>query len=69
MGKVLSNGKTSIGVYQFKDRKRPSLCIAEGNKICVYGHFNSDQGADEFMEALARMIGVNGDGWGVADNG
>ena len=67
MGKILSNGKVSIGVYQFHDRKRPSLCIQEGNKICVYGHFNSEDGANEFMEALARMFGVDGDGWKEAD--
>jgi hypothetical protein len=45
----------------------PALCIAEGNQICVYGHFNSEDGANEFMEALARMFGVGGDGWEEAE--
>ena len=61
MGKILSNGKTSIGAYHFSDRKRPSLCVAEGNKICVYGHFNSEDSASDFMDALAKMFGVVGE--------
>ena len=58
MPKVLTDGKISIGAYMFPDRKRPCLCIEEGNECVVYGHFNSSVGADEFMNKLAELIRV-----------
>ena len=36
-----TNGKVSIGSYRFHDRKRPALCVAEGNSIVVCGYFTS----------------------------
>ena len=30
---ILSNGKLSLGVYHFPDRKRPALCVNEGNSL------------------------------------
>ena len=56
MSKVLTDGKTKIGVYLFRDRKKPCLCIEEGNSIDVYGHFNSFEGADEFMDRLGKLV-------------
>lgn len=59
MSKVLTDGKTKIGVYLFRDRKKPCLCIEEGNSIDVYGHFNTLEGADEFMDRLGKLVGGN----------
>ena len=60
--KVLTNGKINIGAYLFPDRKKPSLCIEQGAEIVVYGHFNSIEQADEFMDKLAELCGaVKGD--------
>ena len=56
--KVLTNGKINIGAYLFPDRKKPSLCIEQGAEIVVYGHFNSIEQADEFMDKLAELCGV-----------
>ena len=56
MPKVLTDGKTKIGAYRFSDRKKPCLCIAEGNSIVVYGHFNSFEVADEFMDRLGKLV-------------
>ena len=62
MPKVLTNEKIKIGAYLFPDRKKPSLCIEQGSKIVVYGHFNSIEQADEFMNKLAELCGaVKGD--------
>ena len=62
MPKVLTNEKIKIGAYLFPDRKKPSLCIEQGSKIVVYGHFNSIEQADEFMDKLAELCGaVKGD--------
>ena len=62
MPKVITNGKTSIGAYLFPDRKKPSLCIEQGSEIVVYGHFNSIEQANEFMDKLAELCGaVKGD--------
>lgn len=55
--KVLTNGKIKIGVYSFTGRKRPALCVEEGNSITVYGCFNSFEGADEFMDKVAELVG------------
>lgn len=62
MPKVLTNGKISVGAYMFPDRKRPCLCISEGNEVVVYGHFNSSLSADEFMNKLGKLVGVEMDG-------
>lgn len=56
MPKVLTDGKTSIGAYMFPDRKLPILCIEKGAEIVVYGHFNSIDKADEFMNSLAELV-------------
>ena len=62
MPRVLTNGKINIGAYLFPDRKKPSLCIEQGAEIVVYGHFNSIEQADEFMDKLAELCGaVKGD--------
>ena len=58
MAKVLTDGKTKIGAYRFPDRKKPCLCIEEGNRIVVYGHFNTFEGADEFMNRLGKLISL-----------
>ena len=67
MAKVLTDGKTKIGAYRFPDRKKPCLCIEEGNSIAVYGHFNTFEGADEFMNRLGKLIGARMDGGGSDD--
>ena len=62
MPKVITNGKVRIGAYLFPDRKKPSLCIEQSSEIVVYGHFNSIEQADEFMDKLAELCGaVKGD--------
>lgn len=50
MMNVSTNRKIKIGAYSFPNRKKPCLCIEEGNKIVVYGHFNSSECAEEFMK-------------------
>ena len=60
MPKVISNGKISIVTHQFQDRKRPSLCVIEGNKLVVCGSFNSEENANLFMSKLAELFGFNG---------
>ena len=59
MARTLTDGKISIGAYMFPDRKKPCLCIQEGNKIVVYGHFNTVEGADEFINKLGEMVGAD----------
>ena len=56
MHKVLTDGKTKIGAYTLPDRKKPALCIEEGNAIKVYGYFQSEEQADEFMTTLGKMV-------------
>ena len=58
MAKKLTDGKISIGAYMFPDRKKPCLCVEEGNEIFVYGHFNTIEGAGKFMDILGNMVGA-----------
>ena len=58
MARFLTNGKISIGAYQFPDRKRPSLCIEKGNQILVYGSFHNKEQATEFMNELGKLCGA-----------
>lgn len=60
MPKVLTNGKIKIGAYQFSDRKRPSLCVDEGNSIVVVGSFHNVEQANWFMDKIAEIIGQKG---------
>ena len=58
MPRVLTNGKIKIGAYKITNRKKPCLCIEEGNEIIVYGHFNTFEGAEEFMKKLGELVGA-----------
>lgn len=58
MAKKLTNGEISIGAYMFPDRKKPCLCVEEGNQIVVYGHFNTVESADAFIDILGKMVGA-----------
>ena len=58
MAKKLTNGKISIGAYMFPDRKKPCLCVEEGNTCVIYGHFNTAEGADKFIDILGKMVGA-----------
>lgn len=58
MSRVLTDGKVKIGAYKFSDRKKPCLCIAEGSRIVVYGHFNSSECAEEFMKKFSELVGA-----------
>lgn len=48
----------SIGAMHFPDRKKPALCIMEGNTVYVYGYFNSDDCAILFMQTLEELLGL-----------
>ena len=55
MPRVLTNGKIKIGAYKIADRKKPCLCIEEGNEIVIYGHFNTFEGSEEFMKNSVNL--------------
>ena len=40
----------------FPDRKRPAICVQKGNKIKIYGYFQSVEAAQEFMHELAILV-------------
>lgn len=52
------NKDVSIGAIKFSDRKKPALCIVEGNTAQVYGYFNNDECAMLFMQTLEELLGV-----------
>lgn len=58
MPKMLTDGKIKIGAMMLPGRKKPCLCIEEGNKVVIYGHFNTESGASEFIDRLGTMVGA-----------
>ena len=60
MPKVLTNGKISIGVYNLPDRKRPTLCVGEGNSLIVCAVFHNESAADLFMDKVAAIFQLEG---------
>ena len=62
MGTVITNGKIKVGVYHFNDRRKPTLCVADGNSIVICGHFSSESNAEYFMNKLAECVGAKMDG-------
>lgn len=54
--RALTDGKTSIGAQLFSDRKKPAICVQKGNKIKIYGYFQSIETAEEFMHELAILV-------------
>ena len=58
MGYILTNGNVKIGMYHFSDRKRPSLCVQEENRIRICGSFVSEESGEFFMKSLATLLGI-----------
>lgn len=54
-----TNKDISIGAMKFPDRKKPALCVMEGNTVQVYGYFNSDECAILFMRTLEELLGIS----------
>lgn len=54
--RALTDGKTSIGAQLFSNRKKPAICVQKGNKIKIYGYFQSVEAAQEFMHELAILV-------------
>lgn len=53
-------GDVEIGAFTFPDRKKPYIAIRnlKKNAIYAYGQFHDDETARDFMEQLAKAIGV-----------
>lgn len=47
------------GAMHLTDRKKPMLCIRNGERVCAYGSFTSEAHAIDFMHLLAYLIGAN----------
>lgn len=57
MAKVLTyDGTVKIGAYKIPERKKPCLCIEQGNVITVYGSFIDENSANEFMDKLGDFV-------------
>lgn len=55
----ISNKIVSIGVQSFPDiRKKPCLCVMDGNECTVLGTFKNEECAKFFMKNLAKLTGA-----------
>lgn len=56
MGMYVSNGDISIGYEMFADiRKKPCICVRQGNEIFVLGTFKNKDDAVFFVDKLATL--------------
>jgi hypothetical protein len=56
MGMYVSNGDISIGYEMFTDiRKKPCICIKQGNECFVLGTFKNKDDAVFFVDKLATL--------------
>lgn len=46
------------GAMHLTDRKKPMLCIRNGERVCAYGSFTSEAHARDFMHLLAQLVGA-----------
>ena len=62
MPKVITyGGDTRIGAFKFQDRKKICLCVEKGNVCTVYGTFNNEDSANEFMDELGKFLNAEFD--------
>ena len=57
----LKNLETGVEVGAFSMepyRKKPCLCVRDGNVLTKYASFNSAEAAHEFMEILRAFVGA-----------
>lgn len=52
------NKDITISAEKFPDRKRPAICITKGNFVTIYGCFQNEERAEEFMNELAKLVGA-----------
>lgn len=56
MGMYVSNGDISIGYEMFTDiRKKPCICVKQGNECFVLGTFKNKDDAVFFVDKLATL--------------
>ena len=56
MGKVVTNGRISIGYHYFRGvRKRPCILVQIGNEYFTLGTFTNEVNAEFFVDKLAEM--------------
>lgn len=56
--KVLKKNKVEIGAFRVPTRRKPALGVQVDNFCSVYGYFQNEKAADEFMEQLAKFVGA-----------
>ena len=59
MPRVLTvDGSIKAGAYKLHGRKRPALCVEQNGVIRVYGSFQNEEAANEFMDRLGELVGA-----------
>ena len=52
----LKRGDVTIGATHLPMRTKPVLHVTKGNKMCIYGSFQNEYCALEFMQELEKFI-------------
>ena len=55
---TLQKGNMKIGAFLAPGKKKPMIGVMIDNQVICYGHFNSRQAADDFMDELAEFVGA-----------
>ena len=57
---VIQIGDKSVGFYHFPDKRTPHICYTVRNEIYDCGHFNNEDAAERFMNALVELFELFG---------
>ena len=61
MGMYVSDGNISIGFEMFTDiRKKPCICVKQGNESYLLGTFKNKDDAVFFVDKLAELTNAKG---------
>ena len=61
MGMYVSDGNISIGFEMFAGiRKKPCICVKQGNECYVLGTFSNKDNAEFFVDKLAELTSAKG---------
>jgi len=48
-----------IGYSTFPDRKKPAICVMEGNRVYSLGTFTDEKRAQFFIDKLYELLRIN----------
>lgn len=55
MAKYITNGNIAIGYEDIPARKKPCICVRQGNESVILGTFKNENDAEFFIKKLVEL--------------